>query len=156
MISEFLKLDGSSDAVIDGSASAKEFSVAAVGGDYILSHMIVFVRDRGIFSPEKYGALDELAKGLRVEIRDENNIFRQDLLDGLTIKSNADWGRYCGVNVERKAWGVGLGDEILIARWSFYESGKYLELLHGWRLQVIVQDDMTELIEHRFSVQGHR
>lgn len=146
---------GTTEANGDYSDTPELFKIQPPSNEiYIISRMIVMIRDTNI-SAEKYGGIvGGLTNGINVDERVESKI-DEDLLGGFNVKSNADWARV-SYDVDLKSWGP--GDEMIVMRWSFDKSGVPLKLdgYKSGRLVVTCSDDLTGLASHTFLVQGFR
>lgn len=147
---------GSEAANINGSVTPVEFSVGPPPGEFWrIARLLVFLEDTAI-AAASYGAVTvgALANGVRLYIvRDDVEV--NDLLDGGTINTSAEWAEYCH-DAEVKAWGA--GNEFLTVRWTFTKAGVPLRLDGNKRerLAVLIQDNLTGLNAHEFIVQGYR
>lgn len=123
------------------------------GTQYEINRMIVEIEDTAGFQAEEYGNLGAaLTNGITVREQNGDGTVI-DLTDGIPIKTNAGWGALC-YDVDLKTWGA--GDEVLLVRWTFATAGNPL-FLNGDsldRLEVILNDNFTGLVEHYFLVQG--
>ena len=120
---------------------------------FYLSRMIVLIQDGVGFAAVKYGAINGgLNNGIQVRVIDDSGIL-VDFTDGVPILNNASWAGFC-YDADVKAWGV--GDEFLPVRWTFSKSGAPIKLdgSKNARLEVLMDDDLTDLVTHRFLVQG--
>ena len=116
-----------------------------------LHRAIITVRDDGVWTAEKFGAIaDGLANGCEFELIQEAVV--NNLLDGLTIKTNADWGRLC--NLDFVSIGAGMNTS-LCARWPFSIAGVPLILNTGDSFQLRIRDDLTSLVEFFVQLQGY-
>lgn len=124
-----------------------------VGERININRMLVFVRDDGVWTAEKYGSIaGGLSDGILVRIKDDAGGIRLDLLNGLTIVSNADWSRECH-DTTHIDWGS--GDGFLTARWTFRnDSDSGAIITAGEKFEVVCQDNLSTLVEHRFKLRG--
>lgn len=139
---------GEKNAAIDGTIP----KVFKIMGKLFIYRMLVYLKDQTDFWTETYGGRSALTNGLLVQkrlISDDSVIV--DYLDGLPIKSNPDWGRVCYDTVPDE---LRAGQRHLKVRWSFYKSGQPISLSKEEYFCVVIQDDLTPLAEHYFSVQG--
>jgi hypothetical protein len=142
---------GITDAVGTYAGAADEFYIEAPAGVTLEIHrLIVTVRDTGAFDAEQYGNAAALTNGITLEHRDSDDntvaTFTPD-----PILTNTDWGTYC-FDVDVKTWGI--GDEVMLARLTFTKFGSAVTLTPGERLVVTVNDDLDDLVSHRFVVEG--
>ena len=65
-----------------------------------------------------------------------------------------DWAKFC-YDVDHENFG--LGNEFLNVRWTFSKSGTYIQLNgeNNDKLEIVVNDDLSGLVNHRFLVQGY-
>jgi hypothetical protein len=146
---------GTKNANVNGSVTPVVFKISPPSaGKIVLARLIVEVRDTGVFSAEKYGNLATLTNGMQVGfVDDSTGELVTDYTDGLPVKYNAGWGGLC-YDVSLKTWGV--GDEVLLVRWTFERAGISPILAPGGdAFGVRVRDDLTGLVEHYFHVQGY-
>lgn len=149
--------DGTGTKSANGNyaGAAEEFYIQPPSDEiYIINRMIIHIRDTTVPDAATYGNGITLTNGITVKVKSGTTDIL-DITDGIPIKSNAEWGTR-GYDVDLKNWGT--GDEFIQARWSFFKAGHPIILngLHGHKLVVTVNDDLSGLNEHLFNVQGHR
>jgi hypothetical protein len=160
LLSQFLSTngDGTGDINIVGdySSAAETFEVEnpPMVAATVIERIVVYIRDTGAFSAEKYGARASLPVGLNLDVRsaDDNVLFS---LTPDAIRNNGEWGKYC-FEVDTKKWGG--GDQILVARWSFVkftEAAEGIVLNNGERFVLTVNDDFQSLVTHTILAQGY-
>ena len=117
-----------------------------------LHRIIMHVQDASGGSAEEYGNLGApLSNGYKLLLISDEDEEILDLCDGIPIKSNGGFGRYCyDVRPETS----GAGDEFWGVRWTFAKSGDSLYVPAGWRLSITLSDDFSGLVDHTFMVQG--
>ena len=144
---------GTKNAIGDYSSGQNFFIAPPAGSIYTITRMIVQIRDAGVFTADKYGFISELSTGISVLLLDDDDNTLVDLTDGLPVTCNADWGRLCH-DVTHMDWGA--GDEFISARWTFSKFGRPIQLHgdSGQKFAVHLEDDMTGLVDHLFTVQG--
>lgn len=146
---------GNSLAVGDFLATPTTFFFTCPPGFRVgITRMFVFIRDSGAFTAERYGSLPELGvgQGILVRVRDAADDIRIDKLDGLEVRSNADWGRHCH---DTRETAFGGGDNFVSARWSFFKDHKNgIFLTAGEKFEVHCRADLSGLIDHRFLLRG--
>lgn len=141
---------GSKNANVDGSVTPVEFKLTIPSGyRAYLSRMIVHIRDSGSIDAGSYGNGITMSNGLQVEYTYRGRSI--DLLDGMPIQTNADWGRVC-YDVSNTDFGS--GDNFVQVRWTFAKAGGPLPLSGGQEFIVRVRDNLSGLEEHTFSLQG--
>jgi len=129
-----------------------KFYIEAQAGEILRVHrLIVHLQDTGAFVAENYGSIGSaLTNGITVEVLDAAGAVINTLTD-VTVKNNADWGRYC-YDVANVAFGA--GDDFMQVRWSFDKAGAPIRLKVGEQLSVTLNDDLGALVAHSFVVQG--
>jgi hypothetical protein len=116
--------------------------------------MLVYVEDAGAFAAEEYGAIPTLTNGVLVQKHDANGLVT-DLTGGKPVKSNAQWSRTC-YDMQEQSFGT--GNNHIAVRWTFSKAGSpvVLDGTKGEFLRVLLNDDLSGLVEHNFFVQGLR
>ena len=145
---------GTKNANVDGSSTPVVFKIKPAAGQiFRISSMITTIRDAGTFGAEGYGVLSELSNGVDVLTYDGAATVL-DLTDGLSLTTNASWARAC-YDADVKTWGA--GDQFLSARWTFAKSGQMIRLDGdaGEELRIVVNDNLTGLVEHYFFINGY-
>ncbi len=157
----YLTDDGTQDGEKNANgtyASVTPFWLTPVGADILsIERMLVEVEDTNGMTAAEYGNLGAaLTNGITVQIiASDGSTVISDLTQGVPIKTNAAWRRYC-FDVAVDAWGGAAPvNDVLSVRWTFAKSGVPLILKAGQRLQVNLHDTLTGLIAHYFGIQGH-
>lgn len=141
---------GTKNANVNGVVTPVPFKIVPpAGARYRLHRMMVKISDDAVVSAEKYGGIAALANGIEVEVDLDGDTI--DLLDGVPITGNADWGKVC---YDTHVVDYGAGNNIILVRWTFAKSGAPLSLTSSDEFRVTVNDDLTGLVEHYFQVQG--
>lgn len=149
---------GTKEAIGDYSAAPQSFSITpsqVTDAEEVMrvARMIVSIEDSGAFSAEKYGYMSALTNGVRLVVtRDSVEI--DDGMNGVPVTSNAEWGALC-YDASVKTWGV--GNQMLLVRWTFEKTGSIIRLDGEAKesLDIVLNDDFSGLIKHRFLVQGY-
>lgn len=121
---------------------------------YDVTRLIVTVEDASGFSATEYGnTAAALSTGIVVRVSDDQGV--REVLTDDPITTNAEWGTYC-YDVALKSWGA--GNEVLLVRWTFSAAGDAIQLRGdaNAKLEVVLNDDLTGLVQHKFLVQGNR
>jgi hypothetical protein len=156
VISEFISLDGAgvTTSIIQANATPSTWSWVATSSSIVhIERIIVSIEDTGNFNADDYGALGAaLTNGLTLGVYESGGL--KYLLTDTPIVKNFDWGAYC-YDADVKGWGV--GNNFLVARWTFAKSGQpvYLHAADGEYLALSVADTLSGLIDHKVLVQGH-
>lgn len=134
-----------------GGMDFKFVHPAAAVNDTEVHRLMIHIEDTSPFSANQYGGLSELTNGIQLLQCDENGATFRDLTDGLPIKSNAHWGRFC---FDFSLDAFGSGGDFVQARWTFKNAGRPLFLKPGWSFIARITDNLTGLIDHTFNLQG--
>lgn len=162
---KFLTMDGdgatknaNGDYSAQGLGEKCFFIQPPAGQIYRITRMMVLVRDgRANFRPDHYGELPELANGIQVKVTGGiNQDVLVDLTDGLPVKTNGNWGKVC-YDSEIYPSEQGTDDSYLKVRWTFERAGYPIRLVgdNSERLGVFLSDDLSDLVEHHFHIQGY-
>ena len=148
---------GAETALATGNyaAAPTEFKVTAQANERIFVHrMIVSLVDGAIVNADVYAGAGVLTNGIKVYVTDRLGAIQYSLTDPAhAIKDVGGWAHYCH---DLTIWaGLGAGDDHATVRWTFAKSGVPVELLPGWSLNVLCQDNLSALTEHRFLMQGY-
>lgn len=118
-----------------------------------IERMIVHISDTAMLQGQ-YGDLTALSTGYSVAVLDGAGATVVDLTDGVPIKANADFGRYC-YDVNHHSWGTTPANELVQSRWTFSKAGYPLYIPAGYKLSITFSDNLTGLLEHYFMLQGY-
>ena len=154
------------DAVGDGTgndnfnadySAAEGLAIVAPPVDEVfnINRIIISLEDTTGMSASDYGNITGgLANGIAIKKDDGTNVINE-ITDGISVKSNAEWGMLC-YDVDIKKWST--GNELLLARFTFTKGGESIELYgsNDHRLVISFNDDLTGLVSHRFMAQGTR
>ena len=157
LLARYLDTDGSgtgTKTAIGNYSTPTIFYIQPPAGTiYRLSRMLPFVEDVGTFDSGSYGNGITLTNGITVRVQDDSGTLL-DLTDGLPIKLNTHWARLCYDMAISK---FGTGNEYLHARWTFAKSGQMVRLVgnNNERLEVVLNDDFSDLVSQYFMVQGY-
>ena len=147
---------GTKEAVGNYSAGVEEFYIEpAATVSYRVHRLIISLEDTTGMQADEYGNLAAaLTNGVSIQEKDGSGVIT-DFTDSLPIKTNAGWGALC-YDVDVKSWGQTPTNEFLLARFSFDKFGEGLWLTGelGEYLTVVLNDDFTGLISHKFLAQG--
>jgi hypothetical protein len=144
---------GNYNMAVDGSTTPVTFKVSPPADRiYRIARIIVGVRDAGTFDSGGWGALGgtPLANGFVANVKWSGAVIP---LTVQPIKSHFDMSVMCH-DLEHHDWGS--GDEFATFRFTFTKAGQYIWLDGDAddEIQFIVNDDVTDLVDQRISVQG--
>ena len=164
---QFLKnAAGNPNAVGDYSGAPEtlfiEADTAQGGTDMIITRMIVSIEFSRELKNDGYGPLgNPLTNGIKIRLfkpQPPNQGVVLDLLDGTTLNRHSDYARFCyDIKEEQKA---------VRARWTFsFAKGLQPDINKptsplvlpkggGVRLEVVLNDNFSDLKGHFFQVQG--
>ncbi|MCW2309717.1 hypothetical protein [Rhodobium gokarnense] len=144
---------GTKNAVGNYASPTQDFRITCPANEiYVISRMLVLLRDGGTLSADEYGNLSALTNGILVKVLDSGDSELIDLTDNVPIKSNLHWSRLC-YDVTEHDWAT--GDNFVAVRWTFAASGAPILLTAGESLAVRLSDDFTGMVEQYFHVQGY-
>ncbi len=158
LIFKNLTLDGDGstfNANVDGSVTPQLFWYSPPQNTKArIYRMIIFVRDTGVFTADGFGALAALTNGIDIYVARNNAASGATILNldaDNKVQSNADWGRLC---YDARLDAYGSGDNFIVVRWTFANTGAYLTLGENDYIIAEINDDLTGLVEHTYTVQG--
>lgn len=143
---------GTKSAIGNYAGSPVSFYIQPPAGDvYRLYRMLVHVEDVNTFDSGSYGNGIVLTNGITVSKVISGQTVQ--MTDGVSIKKTPHWQMFC-YDVDISSYG--LGNEHASVRWTFTKGGNPVRLVgdDGDRLQVVLNDDFTGLVDHHFFVQG--
>ncbi|MEE9533202.1 MAG: hypothetical protein V3W06_02190 [Acidimicrobiia bacterium] len=140
------------DAIGDYSSTPTRFIWTPLEGRTAhIYRLLVFVQDTGAFDAAKYGNNITLTNGIALTVRNvDGDATVHDYTPG-RIFTSGDWAARA-FDADVKTWGV--GDEILVVRWTFSRAGSPIALTDDLYLSVDLNDVFTGLNAHRFTIQG--
>lgn len=151
--------DGSGTIFATGNYSGNptQFKVTAQPDEQIfIERMIVGLEASDFSRSDFYGDTNALSVGITIYVTDDNGDIQYYLTDpDAPIKTNAQWAHYCydyaRFNTDKQS-----GTEAAAVRWTFAKSGVPVELLPGWSLCLLLQDNMgATLSDQHFLMQGY-
>ncbi len=137
---------------VDGSVTPRSFKLAPLGGYAHLVRMIIYIQDGTVMDDAKFGGMTALTKGVVIRVHNgetglnqtitnwtSNGIMAEDMYD-LTYTSKAPAGSYG-----------------LRGRWTITKSETIISLdgSKGDYIEVLIQDDLTDLEDFQIKIQGH-
>lgn len=148
--------DGTGTKIANGDySSEQEIFYCQPGAGEILrvARMLVYIEDLGNIAIEDYGAINALSNGVVVRVQNDSGTIL-DLTDGLPVKSNGNWARFC---YDFTITAFGAVNNAITARWTFTKAGQFIRLVgdNNERLEVVLNDDLDGLIDHTFIIQGY-
>ena len=159
IINKYLRLSGSAsetnNANGDYSTNTGSFYVQPPAGEIWRIHrMLVNILNTGSATNiDQYAGIAELANGIQVRVINGGT---DDFTDADPITKLTDWAAYCyDLDVKNKVNG---GSTCYAGvRWTFANSGQQIRLIgdNNDRFEVTCRDDLTDLTEHRFLIQGY-
>lgn len=150
---------GTKQALGDYSSDPTAFRVRAQPGEHlVIERMILELVCADFDDSGLYGTGPKLTNGIVLYVTDNDGTILYYLTDeDYPVSTNAEWAHQC-FDFEIFDNRLPTGDEYAAARWTFAKTGKPVELLPGWSLNVLCQDDLrtvtTGLTEHGFNMHG--
>ena len=159
IISRFLDTNGDGTGSInangDYSSAAGIFYIQpSINENYRIARMLVSIEDTAGMQADEYGNIGSaLTNG--ITLRKQNDLGTiVDYTDSNPVKTNSQWGGFC-YDVDLKTWGA--GNELIVVRWTFTRAGQFIRLSgqDSERLEIVVNDNLTGLVSHKFLAQGY-
>ena len=160
LFSHYLRLSGSlaetNNANGDYSTNSGSFFLGPPAGEIWRVHrmMVNILNTNSSTTINEYAGITALSNGIQVKII---NGVTQDLTNSDPIKKLTDWAAYC-YDLDLKNKVDGGATCYAGVRWTFANFGQALRLIgdNNDRLEVLCRDDLTDLSEHRFVIQGYK
>ena len=142
---------GSTNQAVNGSVTPVTFKLAPAAGEVMLiSRIMFYIEDTGNFDAADWGNGITLTNG--VQIKQKKNGIVSNF--GAACKSTGD---LAGMMYDINHFAFGVGNEIVCGRLTFTKFGEPMRLDgdFGDELQIVIQDDLTGLVNQRVTAQGH-
>lgn len=154
IFSRYLSSDGTTSGTKDMSTTADEYYIQDTSNTLAVTRMIVSYQDGTGGLGNEYGNLGSaLTTGIEIKTtRRDGSTVINNLTDGVPVKQNADWARFC---YDFNIFAFSGADDIFVARWTFSKAGEPIILEPGQTLRMYIQDDLTNLTDHYALVQGY-
>lgn len=145
---------GTKNATGDYSSTATDFKVRPASGTiYVVQRVVILVGDGAAHVNDGYGALSALTNGILVEKYDHGSpAVINSLHDGLPVKTNFDWARFAGNDVDVEYAGT---NKHRVWDWR-PTSPIRLDGTSSQELRFRLNDDFTGLTEHYFVAEGFK
>ena len=150
-IFSFLRANGSTSLNTDaaGSAVTYSYTVPSTRSAHIARcNMVLFDADQ---YPGRFGDQESLTTGCKFVTIGTDGAQAFDFLDGETIKTNADFTFLAGVDNKVDA---GVANAARYVRWTIAKAGQALLLRGGEGIGMVVQDDLSDMVDFKILVQG--
>jgi len=109
-----------------------------------------YIEATGGFDSGKYGNNIVLTNGIKLHLQDANgNVILDFFQDGGVIMTNAQLAAIGQLPVYLE---FGQGNNSLVVSWTAVAFGTHLLITHENKLVVTVNDDFTDLVQHRFII----
>jgi hypothetical protein len=148
--------DTNSNANVNGAVTAVPFYAGPPAGKvWDIHRMLVLIEDDAVITADNYGGISALANGCTLKIHRDGPSGPEvlDLMDNHAATNNASWGHFC-YDITNHSFGS--GSNFVVVRWTFAKAGEPLRLVgaNDDKLVLLVQDDLSTLVEHTFIIQG--
>ncbi len=152
LIYKYLRNAGSVEMAVDGDDPVIKFDFVSVGESNI-GHINFEILDGTMRNERFAGLAAALTNGILMEVFDtDGTTVLLDFLDGVPIKSNANWTSLTGRDeIQQES----AGDDLLPIHFDLIDTGELLNLQDGQIIRVTIQDDLSTLTQFRALVQGH-
>ena len=132
-----------------GSAVTYSYTVPSTRSAHISRcNMVLLDADQ---YPGRFGGVTSLTTGCKFITLEADGSQAFDFLDGETIKMNADFTLLAGTDNNVDAGPTNAGRYV---RWTIAKAGQALRLRGGEGIGVVVQDDLSGLVDFKILVQG--
>jgi hypothetical protein len=139
----------------DMATTAGEYRYTVPAGKIFLpSRVLWVVTDVNITYHEFAGLGAALTNGITVKMYDAGDNLLLDCLDGVPIKTTADFARIAGGDIGKVVTSAGVDPDTVVVRWSLFKTGFVPYLLEGEYFEIKTQDDMSGLDVFEAVVQG--
>lgn len=147
---------GNINATGNYAGDPTQFRLVAAPGEYFDIHRcIISVQSAAITNADVYADAGLLSVGISMYVSDHLGEIQYTLIDPQhPVTTIGHWAHYC---YDLNIWaGLAGGNDHAACRWSFNKFGPHgIELLPGWSFNILVEDDLTDLVEHHILAQGH-
>lgn len=146
---------GTFEAVGNYSSAPVSFSIKPKAGEILrIARLIVFIEDSGAMDSGFYGNGIVLTNGIKFMVRKNGVENHSQSTAQAPVKTNGDLASLCH-DLTYASWGA--GNTYITARWTYTKFGQYIRLKgdNSDSFNVILNDNFTGLIKHRFCVQGY-
>ena len=149
--SEIALNGGSGDLTVDGSSTPVEFTIGpGAGVTWYIFEFNIIIDDTGNANPDSYGAIASgLTNGLLIEQTIDSTDYEFD-----TIKTNAQLVQAFGAQAFRGTANAFLNSGNFYSGTRLLREPIRLDGTAGDEIKVTVQDDLSGLTTHEFSIQG--
>ncbi len=124
----------------------------SLGTEWLLNRFAI-----GIFSTkpnsEKFGGIAELTNGCLLQVVDENDEVLVDFTAGVPITKNSDFNYMTGIDT---VLDIGTGIDFVRVRFTVAEAGQDMLIGKDQRVRMVIQDDLTGIVDMRCMCQGIR
>lgn len=139
---------------VNGSVTPAVFKIKpSLTEVFRISQMMIMIEDSGTFDAGGWGNNGGTPLTNGVQVRTVINSVQTNWLQ-TPVKSHAD---IAAIAFDFAHHEFGSGNEFVVAKWRFIETGQYVRLdgANGDEMQVIVQDDLTFLTRQDIYVCGY-
>ena len=144
------RANGSPVMAVNGSGAPISFRATVPRGNACFLLRLVFVLSDSAVRPERFGDLPALTNGVVVSFKNANE---EVLFGGVTaFKQNRDWLVLAGDKVA--IWNPLVGSGVMAFEWPVYALGYAPMLEAGSFVEVLVQDDLSNLEMFQCMVTG--
>lgn len=148
--------NGSINANGDYSSSPLNFTFAPEAGEVVrIGKLLIEIEDLQINSEDDYGGITGgLTNGFDIHIVMDGVHFELSGENNGNIKKNSDWH---GIAYDVEYFNTQGGDDFINVRWRFREAGTFIRLVgdRNDSIYVTFNDDLTQLVSHKFLIKGY-
>lgn len=139
---------GTTNAIGDYSTPTEFKFVPAVGDTVYIERLLIVITDGAILA-DGYGGLGALTNGIKLEVTNSTIVYFSFTPE--PIKRTSHWGKY---SYDSNLLNFKTTNESFLSRWTFTNFGDPIRVTNDKHISVTLQDNMTGLVEHYFTVEG--
>ena len=148
---EYLADGTAVDMDVDGSGTSAYYKFTIPSSKTLRLTRLNFSLVDGAMQYGKFGGLSALGNGLKVEILDSAGGTLCDFTGGQPIKANEQFSCLAGVDAIAEPTA---GDDFMPVRFTVAKANGPMRLNEGEVIQVVVQDNLSDLSHFRCMIQG--
>lgn len=137
-INSHLTNNDSAAMVVNGSVTPVEFAFVVPADKFFALSQLVLVLVDGAITATKFGGISALANGISILATDEDDVTQYDFHAGGPIKQNYEFNHIGGARISATS-----GADTIAVNWSSDLMGVYPVLSPGWKLKVIIRDNLA-------------
>jgi hypothetical protein len=139
----------------DMATTAGSYRITCPAGKMLLPSRVLWtLEDVNITYFDFAGLGAALTNGILVRIADSGDNVLLDFLDGVPIKTTADFARLAGGDIGKVVTSAGVDPDLVVARWSLFKAGFVPWMVEGDYFEIKTQDTLSNLDVFHAVIQG--